>query len=161
MPIRMPAFKMRMRVLVVLVILLVLMAILGFAPISLDHINDKLLHSTCFGIFSFTIYWVWNLDYKKNLGLSAVAMLIMSFGSEFIQGLLPYRTFDGYDIVANLVGSCIGILLACGSDYAWTSWQERKRRRGGLHEAEYQRALMDENDLTDDEDRRFDSLEMV
>lgn len=59
------------------------------------------------------------------------------------------------------MGSCIGISLACGSDYIWTSWQERKRRRGGLHEAEYQQALMDENDLTDDEDHRFDSMEMV
>lgn len=91
MPLRMPAFKMRLRILIVLVILLVLMAILGFAPISLDHINDKVLHSTCFGIFSFTIYWVWNLDYKKNLGLSAAAMVIMSIGSEFIQGLLPVK----------------------------------------------------------------------
>lgn len=88
----MTIFKMRLRILLVLVILLVLMGILGFAPISLEHINDKVLHSTCFGIFAFTIYWVWNLSYKKNLGLSAAAMLIMSFVSELLQGLLPVRS---------------------------------------------------------------------
>lgn len=82
-------FKLRLRILLVLVILLVLMAILGFAPISLDHVNDKLLHASCFAIFAFTIYWVWNLSYKKNLGLSVVVMSIMSFGSELLQGLLP------------------------------------------------------------------------
>ncbi|CAM0136495.1 unnamed protein product [Umbelopsis sp. WA50703] len=90
----------------------------------------------------------------------------MSVGSEFIQGQLPYRTFDVYDIVANLVGSSIGILLACCTDYAWSSWNERRRRFGGKREAEYQRALMDETELSDDEqynerDRNFEIMEMA
>jgi hypothetical protein len=85
----MTIFKMRLRILVVLVIMLVLMAILGFAPISLEHLNDKVLHASCFGIFAFTVYWVWHLNYQRNVGLSIAAMFIMSVGSEFIQGQLP------------------------------------------------------------------------
>lgn len=82
-------FQLRKRILAVLVVMLVLMAILGFAPISLEHINDKVLHASCFGIFAFTVYWVWHLNYQRNVGLSTATMFIMSLGSEFIQGLLP------------------------------------------------------------------------
>ena len=85
----MTIFKMRLRILLILVILLVFMSILGFAPISLEHINDKVLHASCFGIFAFTLYWVWNLSYKKNVLLSMAAMLVMSIGSESLQGFLP------------------------------------------------------------------------
>lgn len=72
-----------------------------------------------------------------------------------------------YDIIANLVGSSIGIVLACSADYSWTSWQERRRRFGGKREAEYQRALMDdETELSDDEqyterNRHFEVMEMA
>jgi hypothetical protein len=73
-----------------------------------------------------------------------------------------------YDIVANVVGSSVGITLALIADYSWTSWHEWRRRRGGKQEAEYQRALMDETELSDDDEmdyhghnRHFESMEMV
>lgn len=73
-----------------------------------------------------------------------------------------------YDIIANVVGSSVGITLALIADYSWTSWHERRRRRGGKQEAEYQRALMDETELSDDDEmdyhghkRHFEAMEMA
>ncbi|CAO3644312.1 unnamed protein product [Cunninghamella echinulata] len=105
------------------------MGILGFAPISVhEYINYKLLHFSTF-----------------------------CFGSEFIQGLLPYRTFDWYDILANIIGSSVGLLIAFIMDYAWTARKERIRRHGGTKIAKDQRALMDDfEDLNSDNDGDID-----
>lgn len=63
---------------------------------------------------------------------------------------LQYRTFDGYDILANVAGSISGLSLAFLLDYCVAMRREHRRRWGGKREAEYQRALMDESDLEDD-----------
>ncbi|KAI8140822.1 hypothetical protein BJV82DRAFT_191800 [Fennellomyces sp. T-0311] len=143
---------MRLRILIVLFFLLLLLGILGFAPINLhDKINDKVLHFSAFLILGVCLYFLWNLSYKRNLLLASVVLFSMAVFSECIQGLLPYRTFDGYDILANVMGGISGLATAFIVDYFYTSRREHQRRWGGKREAEYQRALMDEMDLGEEE----------
>ncbi|KAI8367510.1 uncharacterized protein BYT42DRAFT_617936 [Radiomyces spectabilis] len=132
------------------------MAILGFTPINLEHrINDKVLHFTSFLILGTCLYFLWNLSYKRNLTLASLILITMSIGSECIQSFLPYRTFDVNDIIANLLGGACGVACAFLADYLFTSRREHQRRWGGKREAEYQRALMDEIDLDEeDQDQR-------
>ncbi|KAI8330451.1 hypothetical protein BC941DRAFT_475563 [Chlamydoabsidia padenii] len=121
------------------------MGILGFAPIHLhERINDKVLHFGTFCILSICLYYLWNLTFKRNLILTGSILFFLTIGSEFIQGLLPYRTFDWYDILANVLGSLTGLMMALGLDYAWKSRKDQIRRQGGKHIAMEQMALMEE-----------------
>ncbi|KAI8070477.1 hypothetical protein BC940DRAFT_296212 [Gongronella butleri] len=138
---------MRLQVLVVIFFLLILMGVLGFAPIHMhENVNDKVLHFMTFCILSICIYYLWNLSFQRNLALTGGVLLVMAIGSEFIQGLLPYRTFDVWDIVANLSGGSTGLAIAFGLDYAWAARKEHQRRWGGTRVAMDQQALMDDMD---------------
>ncbi|SAM06457.1 hypothetical protein [Absidia glauca] len=121
------------------------MGILGFAPIHLhERINDKTLHFGTFCILSICLYYLWNLSFRRNLVLAGGILFILTIGSEFLQGLLPYRTFDWYDILANVLGSLTGLMIALGLDYAWKSRKDQIRRQGGTWVAMEQQALMEE-----------------
>ncbi|ORZ23314.1 hypothetical protein BCR42DRAFT_404469 [Absidia repens] len=136
---------MRLRVLILLFFLLILMGILGFAPIHLhERINDKALHFSTFCILTVCLYFLWNLSFKRNLILTCGVLFFLTIGSEFVQGLLPYRTFDWNDILANVFGSATGLLLAFICDYVWKARKEQIRRRGGKRVAMEQQALMEE-----------------
>ncbi|KAG0167261.1 hypothetical protein DFQ28_000631 [Apophysomyces sp. BC1034] len=129
------------------------MAILGFAPIQLGHrVNDKVLHFSAFFLLGSCLYFLWNLSYKRNLLLASIILFVTAFGSEYLQKLLPYRTFDIQDIMANLMGGSCGLSCAFVLDYALSWRQEHRRRWGGKKEAEYQRALMDDVDLEAEEE---------
>ncbi|CAO3593760.1 unnamed protein product [Absidia cylindrospora] len=106
--------------------------------------NDKVLHFSTFCILSVCLYFLWNLSFKRNLILTCGILFFLTIGSEFIQGLLPYRTFDWYDILANVLGSTTGLLLAFICDYAWKARKEQNWRRGGKRVAMEQQALMEE-----------------
>ncbi|CDS05829.1 hypothetical protein LRAMOSA08357 [Lichtheimia ramosa] len=148
---------MRLRILIVLFFLLIVLAFLGFAPIQLGgRVNDKVLHYTAFLILGICLYFLWDLSYKRNLLLASVILFSAAIVSECVQGLLPYRTFDPYDILANLLGGVTGLLTAFLIDYFFTSRREHRRRWGGKREAEYQRALMDESDLELNEESDHD-----
>lgn len=51
-----------------------------------------------------------------------------------------------YDIVANLTGGVTGIITSSTIDFLIDRRRENKRRFGGKREAEYQSALMEEDD---------------
>lgn len=47
-------------------------------------------------------------DPSPPLSLVMGVMLLVSVGSEMIQGVLPWKRFDWYDVLANMVGSVLG-----------------------------------------------------
>ncbi|KPV73030.1 uncharacterized protein RHOBADRAFT_1415, partial [Rhodotorula graminis WP1] len=53
---------------------------------------------------------VWR--YFKEAATVVVCMLVGGIGSEFLQSLLPYKTFQPGDVVANLLGSGIALALS-------------------------------------------------
>jgi hypothetical protein len=76
-------------------------------------------------IIPFTLPLLWLIprksitlwEFSKNAFGAAVGMTLY----EFIQLMMPWRTFDGYDIVASFLGGFLSILLA---------WPLFFRRRG-------------------------------
>ncbi|KAI9844903.1 MAG: hypothetical protein M1837_005189 [Sclerophora amabilis] len=105
-------------------------AYLGFARIQFDVVNDKALHFITFFILTICFYWVVDTSRRRNLNFTLiVCTLILGFGSEIIQGLLPNgRSFDPYDILANLLGS-LSALGIC----SWYHKRMLDRKRQAKH----------------------------
>ncbi|KAI7901243.1 VanZ like family-domain-containing protein [Cokeromyces recurvatus] len=144
---------MRFKILILLFFYFIIMGILGFAPIHLhEQFDDKLLHFFIFFNLGILLYFLWNLaSVKRNLILATILLSVTAIGSECIQGLLPYRTFDVNDMIANMLGGGLGLGLSSLLDYVIEKRKENKRRFGGKREAEYQRALME---FTDEEEEQ-------
>ncbi|KAH8819658.1 hypothetical protein F5884DRAFT_761321 [Xylogone sp. PMI_703] len=108
----------------------VLLFIAGYAGLSslqVDAlINDKVLHTLTFFILTTCFYWILDTSRRRTLHFTLfVCTGILGIGSEFLQGILPNgRTFDFYDIVANIVGSLGGLGLC-----SWYHMRMLERKR--------------------------------
>ena len=99
----------------------------GLTSLQLDAIiNDKVLHCLTFFILTTCFYWILYTTRRRSLNLTLlVCTAFLGIGSEILQGFLPNgRTFDFYDIVANIVGSLTALGL---SSWYHTRMLERKR----------------------------------
>ncbi|ORY40074.1 hypothetical protein BCR35DRAFT_311428 [Leucosporidium creatinivorum] len=128
---RVEGAPLRVRPALILLVLLtlLLLSLLGFHPTLATHLappsipfSDKVLHFFAFLLASFLFYGIWLVDESArrvvwwrwwNEALSLVVCTgFGGVGSEVVQGWLPYKTFQWGDIVANLLGSTLGIYLA-------------------------------------------------
>ncbi|KAI1505032.1 VanZ domain protein, partial [Biscogniauxia marginata] len=101
----------------------------GLSSLQVDAVvNDKVLHVVTFFLLTVVFYWIIDTNRRRTLNLTlVVCTLVLGVGSEFLQGFLPNgRSFDLYDIVANVVGSLAGLALC-----SWYHMRmlERKRQR--------------------------------
>ncbi|KAL7810073.1 hypothetical protein V8C44DRAFT_333299 [Trichoderma aethiopicum] len=113
----------------VFLLLLLLAAYAGLSSLQLGaYINDKVLHFLTFFLLTIVFYWVVDTNRRRTLHMTlVVCTLVLGIGSEFVQSFLPNdRDFDLYDIVANIIGSLLGLGLC-----AWYHKRmlERKRQR--------------------------------
>lgn len=113
-------------------VVLVLLGILGCAargiPLTLSfhpsiqdyvYVNDKVMHFFGFMLASGLFYLIWDVDDSARriwiwrhavLGLAFVTCFVVgAIGSEFVQGALPFKEFQWGDIVANMLGSGLGL----------------------------------------------------
>lgn len=96
------------------VLALIITAILGFSLIHLVH--DKVAHFTCFYLLTFLFYWL--IDFGQSftilVGVSFFVCTVSgSIVLEFLQGIVnPARVYDTQDIIANIAGSCSGLISA-------------------------------------------------
>lgn len=131
-PIELP-LKVRPALILLNALDLILLGLLGFHPASsrVVPINDKVLHFVAFFLASLLFYSIWDVPSttRRTSVLYRYLPLALSFfvcffvggvGSEFVQSLLPYKTFDWGDIVANLLGSTLGL---------WVSFHAERRYR--------------------------------
>ncbi|CCH42266.1 putative membrane protein [Wickerhamomyces ciferrii] len=104
--------RLRKSVLAGLAVALIIAAYLGFADISLEH--DKLVHFFVF--FGLTLMFYWLFETSSTRAIRNLTFIICTLaggiGSEFIQGLLPYRTFDPKDIICNVLGSSLALIFS-------------------------------------------------
>ncbi|MCP4869435.1 MAG: sulfatase-like hydrolase/transferase [Proteobacteria bacterium] len=56
---------------------------------------------------------------KAALAFGLVA--VVGAGDELLQGTVPDRTFDPWDVVANAIAGGAGVLLACGGSTSWAA----------------------------------------
>ncbi|GAA5839746.1 hypothetical protein JCM9279_005156 [Rhodotorula babjevae] len=108
---------------------LLVLSLLGFHPTLAHHLappdvpfSDKVLHFVCFATATALFYACWVVEeharrvavwrYFKEAATVVVCMLVGGIGSEFLQSLLPYKTFQPGDVVANLLGSGLALALS-------------------------------------------------
>jgi glycopeptide antibiotics resistance protein len=87
---------------------------------------DKALHFTAFSILSFGIYFVWKRSRTKNVVLTGTIAYSVSVISECVQALVPYRSFDLHDIIANLLGTTLGLGIAVCIDSIRIVWNSSR-----------------------------------
>ncbi|THV05016.1 hypothetical protein K435DRAFT_133937 [Dendrothele bispora CBS 962.96] len=135
------------------VIIMLILAFLGFTNFSRSlPLNDKLLHFLCFSIATAVFYFIIDVEedarriwFWRHSGLIFTGFICFFCGgilSEIVQSLLPYKEFQIGDVVANLLGSSIGLYFA---------WHLEKYYR---HRREINRLYrpLDTDPLSDDEE---------
>ncbi|GAA5905900.1 hypothetical protein JCM6882_009065 [Rhodosporidiobolus microsporus] len=142
---------------------LLVLSLLGFHPTLAHHLappdvpfSDKLLHFVCFWAATMLFYriWVveeharrvWSWAWFNELVSIGVCVLTGGILSEVVQSLLPYKTFQPGDILANLLGSSLGVFVS--SKLAARQRRDAELRRLYSHLGE----LSDSDDEGDDED---------
>ncbi|KAL4918541.1 hypothetical protein BDW62DRAFT_181066 [Aspergillus aurantiobrunneus] len=97
--------------------------------------NDKLLHVVTFFLLSLVFYWIPDTSRRRTLHLTLfICTLALGVGSEILQALLPNgRSFDPFDLLANIVGS-LGAVGLCSWYHRRMLERRRKSRYGSLGE---------------------------
>jgi len=101
-------------------LVMVLLAFLGFTNFARAlPINDKLLHFFCLMIATGVFYFIFDVEedarriwFWRHSPLIFTGVICFFFGgiiSEIVQSLLPYKEFQFGDVVANILGSSIGL----------------------------------------------------
>lgn len=95
--------------------------------------NDKFLHVVTFFLLSLVFYWIPDTTRRRTLHLTlVVCTLVLGIGSEIVQGLLPNgRSFDPFDLLANIVGS-VGAIGLCSWYHRRMLERRRKARFGAM-----------------------------
>ena len=127
---------------------LLILSMLGFHPTLASHLtpsavpwSDKLLHFICFGIATALFYSCWVVEeharrvtfwrYWNELVSLVGFTLVGGIGSEFVQALLPYKSFQVGDVVANLLGS--GLAVVAMHHYSREARRAAELRRLYVH----------------------------
>ncbi len=105
-----------------------LLAVLGFAPSSqltfMHGLNDRWLHAIAFCVLALLLYHLFRQRHLSGWDCRAIrASLLVSFmlglGSECVQGLLPWRSFDVVDLMCDIAGSVAGLVVAVLFERPW------------------------------------------
>lgn len=98
-----------------LVVILILALIPLTAPIPIRGF-DKFLH-----VVAFVFLTVWFLGVFEQHLSWRVAIALAAYGGliELVQGLMPYRIADPFDVLSDLAGILVGWLLAAAGMGRW------------------------------------------
>ena len=136
---------------------LIFLGVLGFHPRGQTwiRINDKILHFVCFFLATAMFYMIWDVDEParasylwRNASLiltGVTCFLVGGIGSEIVQSLLPYKQFQMGDIIANLLGSSLGLFFSYHLEKRYRARRELERLYAPLDIEDY-------GDLSEDED---------
>ncbi|TGZ80206.1 VanZ-domain-containing protein, partial [Ascodesmis nigricans] len=116
------------------VLLTLIAAYLGLSSIQVP-INDKVLHFITFFLLTLVFYWIIETSRRRIVHATLlVCTLFLGIGSEFLQSFTTIRAFDPFDILANLVGSVLGLLL-CTQYHRRMLERRRLAKSGGAYAA--------------------------
>jgi len=137
---------------------MILLAFLGFTDFSRSlPLNDKFLHLICFCLATGVFYFVFDVDedarrvwFWRHAGMIFTAVVCFFFGglvSEIVQSMLPHKEFDFGDVVANILGSTIGLYTSYHIEKYYRTRREIARLYRPLNTDE----ASDVEDYSDDE----------
>lgn len=90
--------------------------------------SDKVFHALTYFILMF---WFAGIYRDRIFWLLALAFALMGVAVEFIQTTVPYRFFDRYDLLANVVGILIAWFLASLGMKNWCEGLEARLTGNG------------------------------
>jgi VanZ family protein len=88
----------------------------NFPSVPLFPQKDKAVHFLIFGVLTFLWSRVWTLDKNRKLKKLNFFTNYLVFGVffatllEYLQKYVPNRSFDLWDIAANIIGGTFGII---------------------------------------------------
>jgi hypothetical protein len=121
-------FFFRFLALIYAVLIFVISNIPGIAtPFLGFKLEDKVYHFLEYSIFSFLLFLAFftaKTDFfKKNVFLlSSLIGIIYAYSDEFHQRLVPGRSYDFYDFLAD----CLGIILIQAILWIYLGWKSRR-----------------------------------
>ncbi|KAK6376345.1 hypothetical protein LTS17_006940 [Exophiala oligosperma] len=95
--------------------------------------SDKAVHFLVFFALTATFYFILDTNRRRVIHLTLlVCTLVLGVGSEVAQGLLPNdREFDGWDVLANVIGSLAALGL-CSAYHRRSAERRRKAKYSAL-----------------------------
>ncbi|CAL1706485.1 unnamed protein product [Somion occarium] len=139
---RIPVYDMPVRLrpwfLLFTLLIMALLAFLGFTNFSRSlPLNDKLLHFFCLMLATAVFYFIFDIEedarriwfwrHAPLIFTGVVCFFLGGIVSEFVQSMLPYKEFQFGDVVANLLGSAIGLYIAYNLERYYRSRREISR----------------------------------
>ncbi|KAK6349867.1 hypothetical protein TWF696_006129 [Orbilia brochopaga] len=92
--------------------LFLLSAYLGLGKDLALPVPDKPAHFLSFFLMTLCFYWVLDTSRRRVVNFTLIVMFgLLGVGSEFVQSAVTTRSFDVYDILANLVGCSVALGL--------------------------------------------------
>lgn len=91
------------------------------------QLEDKVYHFIEYSIFSFLLFLAFfkaqREFFRKNVFLfSSLTGIIYAYSDEFHQRLIPGRSYDLYDFLAD----CLGIILIQAALWVYLGWRSRR-----------------------------------
>jgi len=140
-------------------LIMVVLAFLGFTNfVRRLPLNDKILHFICLAFATGVFYFIWDVDEDarriwiwRNAGAILTGVICFFFGgivSEIVQSMLPYKVFEMGDIIANLLGSSLGLWVS----YHLERYYRHRREISRLYQpvsAEEEEELFSDSDAED------------
>jgi len=119
--------------------ILVLLGLLGISTLHLP-LNDKILHFVCMGTATGVFYWIFDIDedarrvwlwrYSALIFTFSVCFIVGGIFSEFVQSMLPFKNFEWGDVIANILGSSCGLIVA----YTLEKYYRKRREIARLYQ---------------------------
>lgn len=96
--------------------LLIFLQSSGAAPDSLPAfpLADKLLHAVAYGLLAILFFRAYRTLWAQCLpvaGLSILSATLYGALDELHQSFVPARSAEGFDLLADFIGACAGMLL--------------------------------------------------
>ena len=86
-------------------------------------LDDKLLHAGTYGLL---MMWFSGLYRRGLYVVIAAGLCALGIALDVLQGLTSTRSFDWYDLLANLTGVIVGCVLAFAVVGGWCEHIERR-----------------------------------
>jgi VanZ family protein len=106
-----------------LILAVIVLSLMPEPPVTGVGGSDKLGHALSYGVL---MIWFTQLYPRAMHGRLALAFVAMGLLLEFLQALVPPRSFDPLDMAANGSGVVLGWIISSTIGRNWLVWVDRR-----------------------------------